>query len=126
MEGFGQRIRESRAIADAWIAKFGEQPSGEIGRMVIQMVQTLAFEVVDKLDKQAQGNEAIKPTEILSALNDLALLSQRLEKASELSTRREKELRQAMAAEAEQAVKKAGVSQDTAAAIRAALEGEHV
>ncbi len=121
MESLGRRIRESREVAEVWTAKFGEAPAGELGQHIINMLRTMAFEFTLSADGQTddEGNPVINPT----VINDLALAVQRMERAAEMSTRREKELRQAYAAKAETAARQRGISNDTAAAIRQAIEG---
>ena len=123
MELVGQRIRATREIAEMWTAKFGEQPTGEVGRHIVEMLRTLAFEVALKADPDAVDEDG-KPVFDASVINDLALAVQRLERAAELSTKREKELRSEMARQAETHAKKKGISSDLAAAIRAALESD--
>ena len=120
MEAFGRRLRESREVAEVWTAKFGEAPTGELSQHIINILRTISFEFLMDNDgaKDDEGRMVISP----QVINELALAVQRFEKAAELSTKREKELRKAFAEQAEKEVKKAGVSPDTAHAIRAAME----
>ena len=74
MEAVGQRLREAREVAAAWSARHGDRPETELGQTMIQIVQTLAFEVSHKL-----ASEDWSPDELLATLKDLALLAQRLE-----------------------------------------------
>jgi len=122
MEYLGQRIRESREVAEVWTAKFGDKPTGELSQHIINMLRTLAFEFT--LTADGITDEDGKPIIHPGSINELALAVQRLERAAEISTKREKELRRAFAAEAEQAVKKAGANETTVAMIRAALTGK--
>ncbi len=118
MEGIGRRMREAREVAAAWAATHGDRPETELGQTIVQIVQTLAFEVSQKI-----AAEDMETEELLTSLKDLGLLAQRLERAAELGHRREQELRKTCAAEAEQAAKEQGLSAPTAAAIREAIEG---
>ncbi len=115
MEKMGRRIRESREIAEVWTGKFGEAPQGDVGQMIIEMLRTMAYDLT--LAAGAAG-----ATLDTSIINDLALAVQRLEKAADISVKRERELRQEMARQAEVEVKKQGISPDIASAIRTALD----
>lgn len=118
MEAVGQRLREAREVAAAWSARHGDRPETELGQTMVQIVQTLAFEVSHKLASEETTTE-----DLLGSLNTLALLAQRLERAAEIGQRREREIRQSVAAEAEAEAKKQGITPATAAAIREAIEG---
>ena len=118
MEAVGQRLCEAREVAAAWSARHGDRPETELGQTMIQIVQTLAFEVSHKL-----ASEDADSGELLTTLKDLALLAQRLERAAEIGHRREREIRQVVGAEAEAAAKSQGITPATAAAIREAIEG---
>ena len=117
MEAVGQRFRQSREVAEAWIAKFGEEPTGEVGQAVVEMLRTLAFETTLK------ATEDPDDTMDADTLVNLALAVQRLERAAEIGTKRERAWRREAADKGAGAARKAGVSADTAAAIRAAIEG---
>lgn len=119
MENFGQRIRESREIAKVWVAKFGEEPAGEVGQLTIEMLRTLAFELAARA--RDMMDESDEPSIDPAMINELALAIQRLERAAEIGAKRERSIRAEIAAQAETVAKKAGISADTAAAIRAAL-----
>lgn len=110
MESAGSRIREAREVAEAWTAKLGSKPTGEVSSMMIEMIRTLAF---DLTMSAADGPEQVSP----KFLNELALTMQRLETAAEKSTKQIAERRKAFAEEAVNAVEKvskeAGISQET-------------
>ena len=118
VERSGRRIRESRAAADAWVAKFGEAPSGNVGRLIIETLRTLVHDLTLRLERDADSSG--EPVSV-AAINDLALAMQRLERADDLSVARERKLREQMAAEAETVARAAGIGADTAAALREAL-----
>lgn len=115
-EVVGQRIREAREVADAWTAKFGEAPDGEISQRMIEMLRSLAFDMTMRIKDFSVEDVATNA----AAINDLAMTVQRIERTAEMTDKRK--LRAEMAQEAETAAKKAGISDDTAAAIRAALD----
>lgn len=115
MAAFGHRMKEAREAAEVWVAKFGEQPTGDIGAAVIEMLRALAFD----LSLSMQDADEVDP----DALNTLSIAMQRLERAAQTSAKREREIRAESAQAGEKAAKEAGLSPDTAAAIRAVIEG---
>ena len=104
MEAVGRRIREARAAAAAWTAKFGEAPTGELGQHVIEILRGLSLD----LSLDAQDND--DPSARLENLAQLALAVQRLERAAGMSAARERALRSELAeraaAEAEEAARR--------------------
>ncbi|CAA0097670.1 Uncharacterised protein [BD1-7 clade bacterium] len=120
MEKVGAKMRETNAIADAWVARLGDKPTGQVGNLLIQMTRSMAFDVA-----LAAGEED-EPAS-LGMLKDLALTVQRLEKASMDSLKREKEIRQAFAEEAaasaEKVAKAAGLTSETVNTIKAEILG---
>lgn len=93
MEQFGKKMRETNAIADAWVQRLGDKPNGQVGNLLIQMTRSMAFD----LALTAQENED-EPASI-GMLKELALTIQRLEKAASASLQNEKEIRKAFAEE---------------------------
>ena len=111
----GQRIRERREIADAVVARLGEDP-GRIGEATLELLRSAAF------DLAAEDGE-VDP----EAVSSLALAAQRIERASAISAARQSQLRREVTAEARAAAEEAaaaqGLSSAAAAAIRDAIEG---
>lgn len=124
MEDMGQRLRQSREVAEVWITKLGEAPTSDVGKLLQEFVRTMAFETSMKLMESAeQDGEVIAP----KALNQLALVVQRIEQAAMTSHKVEKEIRKAFAEEmadkTEQVAKKAGLTSDTVKMLKAELLG---
>lgn len=119
MESVGRRLREAKEAANAWTAKFGE-PRTDLEGHVIELVRTLSFETA-----MAHGDsgDPVEP----DTLAQLALVTQRLGRASKLADDRERairlELAEQAAAAGEGAARRKGVSPETAAEIRKAIEG---
>ena len=86
MEEVGARLRQSREVAEMWIGKLGSQPQGETGKLLNEIIRTLAFETTMQA---AEGDEPVSP----AMLKDLALAVQRLESAANLNTDRDKKIR---------------------------------
>ncbi|HAS6672763.1 DUF3486 family protein [Vibrio parahaemolyticus] len=124
MEDMGARLRQSREVAEVWTAKLGEAPVSDVGKLLQEFVRTMAFETSMKLMESAEADgEVIAP----KALNQLALVVQRIEQAAMTSHKVEKEIRAAFAAEAaeqaEQIVKQAGITASTAEDIKKKILG---
>ncbi|WJG22159.1 DUF3486 family protein [Vibrio furnissii] len=102
MEDMGQRLRQSREVAEVWVSKLGEAPMSDVGKLLQEFVRTMAFETSMKMMEAAEGEEG----EVISpkALGQLALVVQRIEQAAMTSHKVEKEIRTAYAAEAADAV----------------------
>ncbi|MGU3161024.1 DUF3486 family protein [Vibrio cholerae] len=125
MEDMGQRLRQSREVAEVWVSKLGEAPMSDVGKLLQEFVRTMAFETSMKMMEAAEGEEG----EVISpkALGQLALVVQRIEQAAMTSQKVEKEIRAAYAAEAaektEAVAKKAGLTADTVKMLKAELLG---
>ncbi|EOB4244599.1 DUF3486 family protein [Vibrio metschnikovii] len=102
MEDLGQRLRQSREVAEVWVSKLGEAPTSDVGKLLQEFVRTMAFDTSMKMMEASEGEEG----EVISpkALGQLALVVQRIETAAMSSMKREKEIRAAYAAEAADAV----------------------
>ncbi|WP_333986796.1 DUF3486 family protein [Providencia huaxiensis] len=120
METLGAKIREGREIADVWVSKLGSAPTSDVGKLLQEFVKSLAFETSMSL---SEGDAVVEP----KALAQLALVAARIEQAAMMSTKREKEIRAAFAAEAateaEKIVKQAGLTEEAAANIKRQILG---
>lgn len=86
MDAVGEKIRQSREVAEMWVAKLGAQPAGQVGHLLNEMVRTLAF---DAVMERAQDGEPIEP----KFLKEIAIAVHRLEQASSENVKREEEIR---------------------------------
>ncbi|KFA96238.1 MULTISPECIES: DUF3486 family protein [unclassified Vibrio] len=124
MEDIGARLRQSREVAEVWVSKLGEAPTSDVGRLLQEFVRTMAVETSVKLMENADKDDEIIPPK---ALNQLALVVQRIEQASMMSLKVEKEIREAFAQEAaeqaEKIVKQAGITAKTAEDIKKQILG---
>lgn len=114
MEQVGRRIRETRAAAEAWSRQLGDA-AGDVSGHVIDLLRTLAAET--------SLRSAEDPELPVETLGELALAVQRLERAASGHAARERALRAEIAAQAADAGRRQGLSEQGAAAIRAAIEG---
>jgi len=86
MEEVGAKLRQSREIASMWIGRLGAAPQGEVGKLLNEMIRTLAFELT--LD-MSEGSINAEP----KMLKDLAIAIERLERAATTNLKREQEIR---------------------------------
>ena len=94
MEEVGSKLRQSREVAKMWIGKLGAEPQGEVGKLLNEMVRTLAFEVTMRL---AEGNvDDVEP----KMIKELATGIHRLERAASENTKHDEEIRKRVLAEA--------------------------
>lgn len=107
MEAVGEKIMAGRQMAEVWTAKLGSEPSSEVGKLLFQFVQSMAFETSLAL---SDGKHEVDP----KSLGQLALVLQRLEQAGAMNLKREKAIRQAYAEEAANAVSEELRGQDGA------------
>jgi hypothetical protein len=120
METVGGRIRDAREIAEVWTAKLGDKPTGDVSNLLIEMLRSIAFETTMRM---TEGDDPVSP----GLIKELALGIQRLENAAMLTTKREKEIRQAFAQQAAAAIEKktagAGMSRTTIDEIKKEILG---
>lgn len=121
MERSGRRIREVREASDAWVARFGEAPTGNVGRYLVEVLRTLAVDLSHQLEDMALGADPEQAPASIDMLNNLALLTQRLQRSDEMALSVERKLREQLAEEAETVARTVGAPEDLAAALRAAL-----
>jgi predicted NBD/HSP70 family sugar kinase len=97
IEEKGAMMREAREAADALVGGLGEQKGTDLGRAVTEMVKTLSFDLV------VNGGELDVDT-----LNKVALIAQRIERASKISLEREADIRKQAREEAVKAIEESG------------------
>jgi len=105
MESIGREIREMREVADVWVAQLGSKPTGEMSKLLVEMLRGQVFKLMTETFNDPES--VIDP----GMVKDLALGIQRLENAALSSHKREKEIRKAFAEEAAKEVEAAAVSQ---------------
>lgn len=118
-----REMREARQMADVWVDKLGKQPEGKMGRLVIELLRTLAFKVT--MSAGEVGAHGVK-----AKAGDVFFLSKaikELESAAKISADREMKIREAERAEAVKTVeregKKAGLTDETIASIKQGILG---
>lgn len=88
MEEVGAKLRETREVAKMWIGKLGSEPQGEVGKLLNEMVRTLAFKMAMRAS-EAEDDEPIDP----KLLKSLAISVHRLERAAKDNADLEEKIR---------------------------------
>ncbi|KUJ73918.1 hypothetical protein AVO42_00410 [Thiomicrospira sp. XS5] len=110
MAKVGQKLQEAREVSKMFIDRFGEDQTGEVGKLVNEMVRTLIFDITLKM----QG-EAIDPDmapELAKMVKNLGDAMNKLEQAAAINSKRERELKQQAAEELAQAAEKQASTQN--------------
>jgi hypothetical protein len=107
MKEAGDKLRQSREVAEMWIGKLGAAPQGQVGNLVNEILRTLAFDL-SLVAQEGQISSDNAPA-VAGMLKDLALAMQRLERAASENVKREEEIRrqerERLAAKMEEAAK---------------------
>lgn len=125
MEQVGKKLRESREIAKIWIGKLGSEPQGETGKLINEMIRTMVFELVFKL--QQENIDVDDAPELAKMIKNLTEGVERLERAATVNHDRDEKIRhkarQEAAEKAAKIAKKGGMSQSTVDEIKAGILG---
>jgi len=98
------RYREAQEVAGQWVAQLGENPTGDVGSLLAEMLKTVAFQTLGSMGDAQSGESEAKPPKAMDIML-LAKAIRDLEATSKASIeRREKIERVAI----ERAAKKAG------------------
>lgn len=98
----GKRMRESREVAKVWADRLGNEPQGDIGKLVMELLRTMAFDAtLEMQEPDDEGKVSLDP----KSINTLALAMQRLEAAGKWNLQREQTMREALVTEVETKLK---------------------
>lgn len=98
IERVGQNLRDLREMTTALTAQLGDKPMGETTKLILEMGRSQLFRA---MRQQMENSEAQVDIDMLK---NAMLAAQRLESTAMSSHKREKEIRQAFAEEAANAV----------------------
>lgn len=118
MDRIGAKLTQSRAIADMWIGKLGNEPAGKVGALLNEVVRNLAFESAMHM---AEGEDPADP----KLIQALAIAIEKLERASSENEKRAIDIERRALMKAAEAMSKAakveGVSEQGIVRMREAL-----
>ena len=98
MQLAGERVFQSRQIADAWIAKFGSAPDGPTGHLVIEILRAVAFDLASRLQDLEIDEESI--SRAVETATRISGMVERLERSREIAVRCDREIKRQAAEEA--------------------------
>lgn len=108
MSEVGEKLRQSRDVADMFISKVGAAPQGQMGLLINEILRTLAFDITLKIqDAKLDDPETLAST--IDQVKALALATQRLEQSATINVKRANEIRKQALSDAAEAVEKAAV-----------------
>lgn len=92
MSEVGEKLRQSRDVADMFISKVGAAPQGQMGLLINEILRTLAFDISLKIqDADLKDPETLAST--IDQVKALALATQRLEQSATINIKRAAEIR---------------------------------
>jgi hypothetical protein len=115
-----RRFREAQEVAKVWADRFGDEPEGDVGQLLKQMLRSVAFQTLGSMSEREESAEAMEVMLLAKAMKDLAgadkLAADRI-----LMIRRE--VAKQAATEAVKEAKAGGLSDEAAEAIRQKILG---
>lgn len=121
-----EKYRQAQEVAKVWVDKLEAEPSGDVGRLLPEMLRVVAFQTLTTMGESEQHVGAMDVMLLAKALKDIAG-TQKVSIDTELQLRRVREATQAKADAAARAaaqeMQQAGVSEATIAAIRQRILG---
>ncbi len=110
MEEVGAKLRQSREVAQMYIAQVGAAPQGQTGLLINEMLRSMAFELSLKLqDADVEDPESMSAT--IDQIKNLSLTMQRLEQSATINVKRESEIRKQALTDAADNIEKAAIQQ---------------
>ena len=92
-----EKLRQSREVAEAWIAKIGSAPDGKLGHLVIEMLRTVAFDLTLRIQQGDLDDESLAG--LVQTATSISLMARRIEESSDMIDRRERRLKREAAEE---------------------------
>jgi hypothetical protein len=118
MREVGAKLRQGREVAEAFIARVGAAPQGQMGLLINEMLRGLAFDLSLRL-QDADIHDPETMTATIDQVKAMALAMQRLEQSATINVKRETEIRKAAISAAadkvEEVARQQGLNADQAA-----------
>lgn len=114
------RMREARELAGVWVEKMGHEPESGVGRLLMEMLRTVAFQQLAAMGDSEAAVESMDIMLLAKAIRDL-------ESAQKTSAEREIKIRQEVAKDAakvvDEATREGGLSAERADELRRKVLG---
>ena len=114
-----RKYREAQEVAKVWVDKLGNEPEGDVGRLIIEMLRVISFQTMSQMD-------SAEPEQLMFLGHAIKNIAQ----ADKLLVDREAAVRKMVAAQVAKAaeevtktVRKAGMSDETVDLIRSKILG---
>jgi len=115
-----ERYRQAQEVAKVWVGKLEEEPDGDVGRLLSEMLRTVAFSSLSELGDDEHAADAKDIRFLAQAIKDLA-------SADKISAERELRIRQEVARQAAdkagEVAKRGGLSKDAVQELRREILG---
>lgn len=115
-----RKYREAQEVAKVWVDKLGNEPDGDVGRLIIEMLRVVSFQTISKIDDGAE------PEQLMFLGHAIKNIAQ----ADKLLVDREAVVRKLIATQVAKAAeevtktaRKAGMSDETVDLIRSKILG---
>jgi len=112
-----EKYRQAQEVAKVWIGKFEDDPDGDVGRLLAEMLRTVAFQTIGDFDDKDGGASSQELMFIAKAIKELA-------SADKISADRALLVRKEFAKEAAAVVEKAATSSGMTASTVAQIKRE--
>ena len=86
-----EQNRQARIISEVWVDRFGSEPAGQAGQLVIEMLRTLTFDLALRLQNSNFDDKSLPA--LIEAAAKVTLMAKDLERTSEIKARLERVLK---------------------------------
>lgn len=117
-------MRESQEVAGMWVQQIGENPNGDVGMLVAEILKVVSHLTVSSMLDQAQeGKKPVKAMDLMLATQAIKNLENVAKQSMDRRERIERAVLTKQAAAAESTAREIGVSTDAWEKIRARFLG---
>jgi flavin-binding protein dodecin len=67
-----EKYKQAQAVATTWIGKIEENPEGDVGRLLSEMLRTVAFQTISTMGDSEDGSAPMDIMLLAKAMKDLA------------------------------------------------------
>lgn len=121
-----EKYRQAQEVAKVWVDKLEAEPSGDVGRLLPEMLRVVAFQTLTQLGESEEGAGAMDVMLLAKALKDIAGTTKtNIDTELQLRKLRAETAAKASAAaeDVEKLSRQAGMSDDLVLAIRSRILG---
>ena len=119
-EQIGRKMRETRDVAKVWIDKLGEEPDGDVARLLTELIRTIAFKTSMTL---AEDDDAVDPKHLAMLARSIKDLATADRATAELALKLRREIADEAAEAVETVAKERGLSADAVDEIKRKILG---